>query len=246
VRGISIVPQTNQEVADLSSDDIVRIMRRIGFPDDLILELGMDLHRTLAQSGAARVLDKREVEAVLRVSGRYVYITSRNVACSSMTRLDRRIRQYDAVATEESKSRSAGGRPADLRSSYHSPHPVNAPANRLIPGGGWFFLGGWSPTGSVAFPNVHRAGGSRGHGSRRQSLTLPPPHPAYTCHIFWRACGSLNPDAHRDEAATRLSRICRGRVLSAPRREFARGDPAGVGIIIAWRPGERARTMDNG
>ncbi len=77
VRGISIVPQTNQEVADLSSDDIVRIMRRIGFPDDLILELGMDLHRTLAQSGAARVLDKREVEAVLRVSGRYVYITSR-------------------------------------------------------------------------------------------------------------------------------------------------------------------------
>ncbi len=77
VRGISIVPQTNQEVADLSSDDIVRIMRRIGFPDDLILELGTDLHRTLAQSGAARVLDKREVEAVLRVSGRYVYITSR-------------------------------------------------------------------------------------------------------------------------------------------------------------------------
>jgi len=64
-------------VADLSSDDIVRIMRRIGFPDDLILELGTDLHRTLAQSGAARVLDKREVEAVLRVSGRYVYITSR-------------------------------------------------------------------------------------------------------------------------------------------------------------------------
>ena len=71
------MPQTNQEVADLSSDDIVRIMRRIGFPDDLILELGMDLHRTLAQSGAARVLDKREVEAVLRVSGRYVYITPR-------------------------------------------------------------------------------------------------------------------------------------------------------------------------
>lgn len=77
VRGISIVPQTNQEVADLSSDDIVRIMRRIGFPDDLILELGTDLHRALARSGAARVLDKREVEAVLRVSGQYVYITSR-------------------------------------------------------------------------------------------------------------------------------------------------------------------------
>lgn len=77
VRGISIVPQTNQEVADLSSDDIVRIMRRVGFPDDLILELGTDLHRALRQSGAARVFDKREVEAILRISGQYVYITSR-------------------------------------------------------------------------------------------------------------------------------------------------------------------------
>jgi len=77
VRGISIVPQTNQEVADLSSDDIVRIMRRVGFPDDLILELGTDLHRALLQSGAARVFDKREVEAILRISGQYVYITSR-------------------------------------------------------------------------------------------------------------------------------------------------------------------------
>lgn len=78
IRGIQIVPQSNQEVADLSSDDIVRIMRRVGFPDDLILELGSEMHGALRSSGAARVLDKKTVEAILRINGRYVYITSRS------------------------------------------------------------------------------------------------------------------------------------------------------------------------
>lgn len=78
VRGIQIVPQSNQEVADLSSDDVVRIMRRIGFPDDLILELGGEMYNALRRSGAARVLDKQTVEAILRINGRYVYITSRS------------------------------------------------------------------------------------------------------------------------------------------------------------------------
>ncbi len=78
IRGIQIVPQSNQEVADLSSDDIVRIMRRVGFPDDLILELGGEMHSALRSSGAARVLDKKTVEAILRINGRYVYITSRS------------------------------------------------------------------------------------------------------------------------------------------------------------------------
>lgn len=78
IRGIHIVPQSNQEVADLSSDDIVRIMRRVGFPDDLILELGGEMHSALRSSGAARVLDKKTVEAILRINGHYVYITSRS------------------------------------------------------------------------------------------------------------------------------------------------------------------------
>lgn len=77
VRGVHIEAQANQEVADLSSDDIVRIMRRVGFPDDMILELGGEMHSALLRSGAARVIDKNQVEALLRINGRYVYITSR-------------------------------------------------------------------------------------------------------------------------------------------------------------------------
>lgn len=76
VRGVRIVPQSNQEVADLSSDDIVRIMRRIGFPDDLVLELGGEMHEAMLYSGAARVFNGKRVEALLRVNGRYISISS--------------------------------------------------------------------------------------------------------------------------------------------------------------------------
>ena len=74
---IQIVPQTNREVADLSPDDVVRIMRRVGFTDAQILDMGTDLHDALFRSGGARVVDGQETEALLRVNGMQVYIGSR-------------------------------------------------------------------------------------------------------------------------------------------------------------------------
>jgi hypothetical protein len=75
---IRIEAQTNREVADLSPDDVVQIMRRIGFTDAQILDMGTDLHETLFLSGGARVVDGEDTEALLRVSGMQVYIRSRS------------------------------------------------------------------------------------------------------------------------------------------------------------------------
>ena len=75
---IQIVPQSNQEVADLNPDDIVTIMRRIGFTDEHILELGTDLHDALLNAGGARVIYQDETEAILAVNGAQVYIRSRS------------------------------------------------------------------------------------------------------------------------------------------------------------------------
>ena len=75
---IQILPQTNREVADLSPDDVVQIMRRIGFTDAQILEMGTDMHDALRTSGGAQVVDGQENEALLRVSGMQVYIGSRS------------------------------------------------------------------------------------------------------------------------------------------------------------------------
>lgn len=75
---IQILPQTNKEVADLTPDNVVQIMRRIGFTDAQILEMGTDMHDALRTSGGARVVDGQETEALLRVNGMQVYIGSRS------------------------------------------------------------------------------------------------------------------------------------------------------------------------
>lgn len=75
-RVLLIEPLSNREVADLHPDDVVRITRRIGFTDQQILDLGMDLYEALLLSGAARVMYKGKVEALLRVQGDHVLIYS--------------------------------------------------------------------------------------------------------------------------------------------------------------------------
>ena len=71
-----VIPLNNRDVATLSSDDVVRIMRRAGFSDDQILELGTDLRNGLLLSGAVQV-KKKKVEAIFAVRGEYIYITTR-------------------------------------------------------------------------------------------------------------------------------------------------------------------------
>lgn len=73
---LEVVPKSNREVADLSADDIVRVMQRVGFTDEQILELGTDVHRALLLSGAAALVNGKRTEAVFAVRGEYLYIQS--------------------------------------------------------------------------------------------------------------------------------------------------------------------------
>jgi hypothetical protein len=74
---LKIVALGNQDVIKLSADDVVRVMRRAGFSDEQILELGPELRDGLAESGAAQVRLRDKVEVVFAVHGNYVFITSR-------------------------------------------------------------------------------------------------------------------------------------------------------------------------
>ncbi len=76
-RGFEIFPLNNQNVLTLSSDDIVRVMRRAGFTDNQILQHGEDLYLALAQYGAAQIKIRRRPEAVFAINGDAVYISSR-------------------------------------------------------------------------------------------------------------------------------------------------------------------------
>ena len=63
--------------AELSADDVVRVMWRAGFSDDQVLELGTDLRNSLAYTGAAQIVIGERVEAVFGMDGDYLYVASR-------------------------------------------------------------------------------------------------------------------------------------------------------------------------
>lgn len=75
--GFEIIPLGNQDVVVLNADDVVQVMRRAGFSDQQVLELGTDLRSALLHAGAAQIKLRDKVEAVFAVHGDYVFITTR-------------------------------------------------------------------------------------------------------------------------------------------------------------------------
>jgi len=76
--GLRIVARSGRELVRLSPEDVVRIMQRVGFSDDQILELGPDLYNALLLSGAAEVYYGKRTEMIFVVSNRQVQIQSRS------------------------------------------------------------------------------------------------------------------------------------------------------------------------
>lgn len=74
---LQVVPLSNQDVIALGADDIIRIMRRAGFSDEQILQLGTDVRNALLLSGAAQVRLRDKVEVIFAVHDDYVFITTR-------------------------------------------------------------------------------------------------------------------------------------------------------------------------
>jgi len=66
----------NKDMIALSADHIVIVMRRAGFSDQQILDLGTDLRNSLATSGAAQIQVSRKVEAIFAVRGRTLHVSS--------------------------------------------------------------------------------------------------------------------------------------------------------------------------
>jgi len=72
-----VISVSSRDVAVLSADDIVRVMRRAGFSDEQILELGTRLRNALLQSGAVEIKQGKMIEAIFAVNSNNVFITTR-------------------------------------------------------------------------------------------------------------------------------------------------------------------------
>ena len=76
-KGFEVIPVSNRYVLTLSADDVVQVMRRAGFSDDQIMELGTDVHQGLLESGAVQIRAGDKVEVVFAANGDDVYIGTR-------------------------------------------------------------------------------------------------------------------------------------------------------------------------
>ncbi len=74
---IRLIPLSNRDVVALTADDVVRVMRRAGFADHQILDMGTDVRNMLATSGSVEIRVGNKVEAILAVRGQYVHVSSR-------------------------------------------------------------------------------------------------------------------------------------------------------------------------
>ena len=76
-RQLRVVPRQSADAADLKPADIVRVLRRVGFSDEQILELGTDLHTALRSSGAAEIVNGKDAEVTFAVNNEYLFVRSR-------------------------------------------------------------------------------------------------------------------------------------------------------------------------
>ena len=76
--GIKIVPVPNRETLVLKADEIIQILRVVGFSQDQIEEYGWSVRDGLARSGAVRVMVDGSVEAGFAIRGDEIYISSRS------------------------------------------------------------------------------------------------------------------------------------------------------------------------
>lgn len=72
-----ITPLNNKNTIALNANDIVQMMRRVGFSDEQILELGGRMRDSLLHSGAAQLKIGNNVEAIFAVNNNFVYVATR-------------------------------------------------------------------------------------------------------------------------------------------------------------------------
>ena len=72
-----VISLTSRDIAPLQADDIVVTMRRGGFSDQEILDLGPDVRNTLASSGAAMIRIGDKVAAIFAVDGNFLHVSTR-------------------------------------------------------------------------------------------------------------------------------------------------------------------------
>ena len=75
---LQVEQRVGGQAVNLSADEVVRTMRRIGVPDDQIRNLGPTLYDALRATGAAAILRGGQIQVMLAVSEDHLFVQSRS------------------------------------------------------------------------------------------------------------------------------------------------------------------------
>jgi hypothetical protein len=75
---LQVEPRTGGQPADLKADEVIGIMRRIGFADPQILDLGPRLRDAVRTMGAAALVRGGQPEVLLAVNDGHVFVQSQS------------------------------------------------------------------------------------------------------------------------------------------------------------------------
>ncbi|MBN1509365.1 MAG: hypothetical protein JW955_21140 [Sedimentisphaerales bacterium] len=76
-RELRVEQRVGGQAVNLTADEIVRIMRRVGLVDEQILNLGPGLRDALRATGAAALTSGGQPEVMLAVSDEHLFVQSR-------------------------------------------------------------------------------------------------------------------------------------------------------------------------
>lgn len=74
---LAVVPYHNQNTVVLNAKDVVAVMRRAGFYDEQIEQLGLEFRNALALHGACRIGSVDRTEALFLTEDNSIYVTVR-------------------------------------------------------------------------------------------------------------------------------------------------------------------------
>ena len=74
---MQVISVANRDIAPLEADDVVVTMRRAGFSDQEILDLGPEVRNALASTGAAMIRIGDKVKAIFAVDGKFLHVSTR-------------------------------------------------------------------------------------------------------------------------------------------------------------------------
>lgn len=73
---LQVVPRGGGQATNLTADDVVQVLRQVGFANEQIVDFGPLLYEALRSSGAAAMVSGRQTEVLFAINDGYVWVQS--------------------------------------------------------------------------------------------------------------------------------------------------------------------------